>query len=102
MKAVERRLGTDCDVQGRLVKTEDLITEDGRAWREASPAELNVLAPDALVWFGRGESHQAGEYADYRFPGNYPFLSGLACLHPVYVLAEPHSERWKLRMRLAV
>lgn len=79
MKIVTRSFGRDATVE----------TDDGRVWREATPAELDpsVIAPETLIWFGRGEPHAAGEYADMVFPGRYPFLPGLVRLGPpVYVV----------------
>lgn len=69
-----------------------LEDETGRKWREATPKELAELAPDALVLMTRGlegTAKPAGEYASLRFPGNYPYLPGLAALGmPVYIEKE--------------
>lgn len=64
---------------------EENVTPDGRKWREATPRELAELPPEALVCFRNGDPKPAGEYADLRLPGNYPFLAGIAALLPVYV-----------------
>lgn len=65
------------------------VMDDGTVWREASRAELAVVPDDTLVWLGRSGSdpRPAGEFSDLRFPGNYPFLAGMAALSAVFVIA---------------
>jgi hypothetical protein len=79
-------------IHGKLedgTKTRYVVTEDGRYWREpVRPSELVDLAPETLVYFGRGEPRQAGEFAGFCFPGGFPYLAGLFALGPsVYVEA---------------
>lgn len=64
------------------------VADDGSVWREATPKELAEAPPDLVIFFGRGETKTVGDYADYRFPGDYPFLPGYAALVPVYVKDE--------------
>jgi hypothetical protein len=62
--------------------------DDGTTWREATRQELFNAPPDLMVKFSLAEDSTpkpAGEYTSLRFPGNYPFLAGLAALRPVYI-----------------
>lgn len=63
------------------------IADDGTVWREATPKELSEASSDLLVYFGKPDTDpvHASTYDQYRLPGNYPFLVGIAALLPVYV-----------------
>jgi len=47
--------------------------------RVTNTEQLADLEPETRIKI-RGQLHTAGEYANLRLPGNYPFLQGLAQL----------------------
>lgn len=63
------------------------IADDGTVWHEATPKELSEAPSDLLVYLGKpGTSPvRVSTYDQYKLPGNYPFLVGIAQLLPVYV-----------------
>lgn len=63
------------------------VADDGTVWREATPRELSEASSDLLVYFGKPGTDpvHVSTYDQYKLPGNYPFLVGIAQLLPVYV-----------------
>jgi hypothetical protein len=71
------------------------VADDGTVWREATPRELSEASADLLIYFGKpGTSPvHVNTYAQYKLPGNYPFLVGISQLLPVYVQDTSEEDR---------